>query len=378
MQFAPNPDQVMLKDAVDAFVQSRYGSGQRREYRNAACGYSRDNWRALAEIGVLGIPFAADDGGLGSGPRELAIAFESLGAGLCVEPVLDEVVVAAGLLARAGSRAQKDAWLPRVIGGEAHLALAHFEHSARFVLDDVQVRAERRGSDVVLDGEKSLVPLAAAADQWIVSARDGLAAGGEIGFYLLAPDAPGIERRDYRLVDGTVASALSLRGARAAGRLAGGYDQLSATADVARLAAGAEMVGVMATLFAMTTDHLKTRQQFGQPLGRFQALQHRMADLYVLLEQSRSQLFRATIALDAGAGARAVAGMKSYISRAAVRMGEECVHLHGGMGITDELSIGHGYKRLLLLASQFGDANSELVRFSSLGTERTPQAVAFA
>ena len=367
MQFGLNPDQILLKDALDAFVNDRYGgAGQHRVYRAEAPGYSTDNWRSLAEIGVLGLPFAAEDGGLGSGPRELTIAFESLGSGLYVEPVLEEIVLAGGLLARCGTQVQKEAWLPRLIAGDAHLALAHFEHAARFALDDVRVLATKRGSAVELEGEKSVVPLAATADQWIVSAREGDASTSPIAFYLLSPDVAGIERRDFRLIDGTCASALRFRGARTAGRLAGGCQELAAVVDVARLAAGAEMLGIMSRLFTATAEYLKTRQQFGQPLGRFQALQHRMADLYVRLEQSRSQLYRAAASMSTGSRERAIAGMKSYISRAAIEMGESCVHLHGGMGMTDELPISHGYKRLVLLANLFGDANSELERFSRL------------
>ena len=378
MHFALNSDQILLKDAVDAFIQDRYNASQYREYRSAARGYSADNWQALAEIGVLGLPFAAEDGGLGSGPRELTIAFESLGSGLCVEPVLEEVVIAGGLLARAGTQDQKAAWLPRLIAGEVHLALAHFEHAARFSLDDVRVSAERHGNETVLVGEKSVVPLGSAADLWIVSARDLVEGSAPVGLYLVTPDAAGVERRDFRLIDGSVASTLRFRGTRVMGRLAGGYDDLAAVADLARLAAGAEMVGIMAAIFASTTEYLKTRQQFGQPLGRFQALQHRMADLYVSLEQSRSQLYRAVAAVVGGAGARSVAGMKSYVSRAAIEMGEECVHLHGGMGVTDELSISHGYKRLVLLANLFGDANSELARFNRLQNHQTGEALAGA
>ncbi|MFL6606569.1 MAG: acyl-CoA dehydrogenase family protein [Steroidobacteraceae bacterium] len=373
MQFALSPEQTLLKDAMDSFVRGHISTGRSRTDRGESRGYSVDNWRALAEIGVLGLPFAPEEGGLGSGPRELVTAMESLGRGLCVEPVLEEIVVAGGLLARAADAAQKQAWLPRLIGGEAHLALAHFEHTARFDLTDVRTLASNRGGTVVLDGEKSVVPLAAGADQWIVSARPPEHEVGSacIAFYLVAPTSPGIERRDFNLIDGSKASALRFRGAPTAGRLPGGLLEFSAVVDLARLAAGAEMVGVMSTLFEATVEYLKTRQQFGRPLSTFQALQHRLADLYVRLEQSRSHLYRATACMAANEGTGcAVAGMKSYISRAAIEIGEECVHLHGGIGTTDELAIGHGYKRLVLLANLFGDASSELTRFNSLQNQR--------
>jgi alkylation response protein AidB-like acyl-CoA dehydrogenase len=339
VQFALSPEQALLKDAVDVFV---------RDY--AARGHT-EGWRALAEVGVLGVPFSAEDGGLGGGARELITVMESLGRGFCAEPVLQEVVVAAGLLARAGDAAQKQAWLPAVIAGKAHLALAHFEHTARFDLGDVQLRAQGSGADALLQGEKSMVPLAASADQWIVSAREEVGTGASIGLYLVSPSAAGVERRDYRLIDGSPASAVRFRGVRTSGRLPGGWPEFSAAMDVARLAAGAEMLGLMSTLFESTVEYLKTRQQFGRPLSSFQVLQHRLADLYVRLEQSRSHLYRA------------VACMQEDEDRESSVAG---VHLHGGIGTTDDLAIGHGYKRLVLLASLFGDANSELARFNRL------------
>jgi len=368
VQFALSPEQCLLRDAVDAFIRDHAGIERRRLERAHPRGYSDESWRALAEIGVLGVPFAADDGGLGGGPRELITVLESLGRGLCIEPVLEEVVVAGGLLARAGDPAQKEAWIPRLIAGEAHLALAHFERNARFDLSDVrlQARSASRGL-VLLEGEKTMVPLAADADQWIVSAREG----SEIGFYLVTPTAPGIERRDYRLIDGSAASVVRFRGAPTLGRLRGDFSDFAAAIDMGRLGAGAEMVGLMSTLFESTLEYLKTRQQFGRPLSSFQALQHRLADLYVRLEQSRSHLYRAAACVDDNdSPASGIAAMKSYISRAAIELGEECVHLHGGIGTTDELNIGHGYKRLVLLANLFGDPNSELTRFNRLQSQR--------
>jgi len=359
VQFALSPEQALLKDAVDAFV------------RDCRCSDPAQSWRALADIGVLGVPFSAEDGGLGGGARELITVMESLGRGFCAQPVLEEVVMAAGLLARAGAPGQKRAWLPQVLGGRAHLALAHFEHSARFDLADVQLRAQGCGTDVLLEGEKSMVPLAAGADEWIVSARQESSTGPAIGLYLVSPTAAGIERRDYRLIDGSSASAVRFRAVRTSGRLPGGWPELTAAVDLARLAAGAEMLGLMSTLFESTLEYLKTRRQFGRPLSSFQVLQHRLADLYVRLEQSRSHVYRAAACMQAGEDRESsVAGMKSYVSRAALELGEECVHLHGGIGTTDDLAIGHGYKRLVLLASLFGDAASELARFNRLRNQQ--------
>jgi alkylation response protein AidB-like acyl-CoA dehydrogenase len=368
VQFALNVDQLLLQEAIDAFVQQRYGANQRRDYRAHPQRYSPENWRHLADLGVLRLPFAAEDGGLGGGPRELITIMESLGRGLCVEPVLEQLVIAGTLLAQAGGQAEKATWLPRLATGEAHLALAHFEHAARFQLEDVNSKARwGPGNAWLLDGEKALVPQAAVADQFIVSAREEGADGAAVALYLVDPSTAGIERRDFHLADGSIASAMSFRAVRARTRLPGGLAELRSVADGARLAAGGEMLGIMTRLFDATVEYLQTRRQFGHPLSHFQALQHRLADLYVRLEQSRSHLYRAAGCLESRRGAEcAIAGMKSYVSRAAVELGEECVHLHGGIGTTDELAIGHGYKRLLVLANLFGDANSELLRFNEL------------
>ena len=371
MQFALNADQVLLKEAVERFLKERYGMAEARRYRADSRGYSDENWRDMAALGILGVPFANTDGGLNGGPWELMTVMELLGRSGVVEPFLEEIVLAAGLLARSGHAAQKAEWLPRIICGEAHMALAHFEYGARFNLQSVQLRAHSKSGAVQLDGDKSMVPLAAAADMWIVSAREEGSSqdNGGIGFYLVSPTARGIERRDFRLTDGTIASAVSFRHVEVAGRLKGAYPEFEAAVDVARLAAGAEMIGVMSALFESTLDYVRTRKQFGAALSSFQAIQHRLADLYVLLEQSRSHVYRAALAVDSpGNLARSVAGMKSYVSHAAVQIGEECVHLHGGIGTTEELALGLRYKRILVLATMFGDADAELTRFMRLAS----------
>jgi alkylation response protein AidB-like acyl-CoA dehydrogenase len=369
VKFGLSQEQTILRDTVEKFVQDRYGSNQRRQYRAAPGGYSAENWRDLANLGLLGLPFSEADGGLAATPRDLLAVMEAIGSGFVVEPVLEELVLAAGFLARAGSEEQKRDLLPGIIAGQTHLALAHFEHGARFNLADVRLQVRSEGGCDRLVGEKMVVPLAACADHWIVSARRSGAPADPAGieFHLVSPTAAGLERRDFRLIDGSVASAIGFRGTPATQRLPGGFEEFAAVADTVRIAAGAEMIGIMSTLFQSTIDYLRARRQFGVPLSSFQALQHRLADLYVLLEQSRSQVLRAALAAAPGARRAAnVAGMKSYVSRAAIEIGQECVHLHGGIGTSDDLALGHGYKRLLLLASLFGDADSELTRFMRL------------
>jgi len=368
MQFALTPDQTLLKDTVERFLRDRYADNQRRGYRAEPRGYSLENWRMLADMGILSLPFSASDGGLGGGPRELMVVLEALGRRFAVEPVLEEIIAAGGVLAALGAPAQKQSWLPRIMNGTAHVGLAHFEHAARFNLAHVNLKATTRGS-VTLDGEKTVAPLAAGCDQWMVSARERGAPQDTEGirFYLVSPTAAGIERRDFRLVDGSCASTIRFQGVSAGERLPGGYADFAAAIDTARFAAGAEMIGIMSTLFESTLEYLRSRQQFGVPLSSFQALQHRLADLYVLLEQSRSQLYRAALCMESAVQReRSIAGMKSFLGAAAIEIGEECVHLHGGIGTTDELALGFGYKRLLMLARLFGDADAELTRFCKL------------
>jgi alkylation response protein AidB-like acyl-CoA dehydrogenase len=345
VHFALNEEQTLLKDAVESFVGDHYSAAKRREFRANSTGYSLAVWRGLAELGLLGLPFETRDGGLGGGLTELMTVMEALGSGFVAEPYLEELVIAAGVM-------------------------AHLEQTARFNLADIRVRARRRADGFCLDGEKIVVPLAGAADAFIVSARDhgtNTDPAG-IGFYLLPQQAAGVERRDFRLVDGSIASTLVFRGAVTLEKLSGGYADFLWVIDRARIAACAEMIGIAATMFQSTLEYLRARKQFGAALASFQAIQHRLADMYVSLEQSRSQLHRAALYAAGAERERAVAGMKSYVSAAAVKIGEQCIQLHGGIGITDELSLGNGHKRLLVLATMFGDSEFELQRFMRLAS----------
>jgi alkylation response protein AidB-like acyl-CoA dehydrogenase len=368
VDFELSEEQGQLQDVIRRFLSERYAEGMRARHRASPSGYCNQNWQALADLGLLALPLPAQEGGLGGGPVELMVLMEALGRGLAAEPVLEEIVVAAGVLARAGSPVQRQHWLPAVMSGEAHLALAHFEHPARFELSHVETRAHGAEGATLLTGEKPFVLAAGAADAFIVSARES----GEVqdpsglGLYLVPAKASGLERRAFRLCDGSVANAIVMRDS-AAQKLGGGFAELAAAVDLGRIGAGAEMLGLMSTMFESTVAYLQARKQFGAPLASLQVIQHRLADLYVLLEQSRSHLYRAALGMDGGRdGARAIAAMKSFISAAATEMGEQCIHLHGGIGIADELAVGHGHKRLLVLGALFGDSDYELQRYIRL------------
>lgn len=293
---------------------------------------------------------------------------EALGRGLMVEPVLERIIAPGRLLARSGRGRETERWLPKMMTGEAQIAVAHFEQDAGYELSHVRTMSRSEGSAWHLDGEKTVVFGGGGADRFIVSARERgeLSDPEGIGFYWVACDAEGLETVPFRMVDGSWACMLILRGV-AAEKLEFGFEALAQAADDVRIAGCSEMLGIMSTLFEATLEHVRTRKQFGVALGTFQVIQHRLADMYVHLEQARSMLYRAALSAE-DARATAIAGMKTYISTAAVELGEQCIHLHGGMGITDELSIGHGHKRLLLLATLFGDADAELQRFVRLNS----------
>lgn len=365
MNFDLDEQQLMLRDLVARFAGDRYDIEKRSQYRRAPEGFSTENWALLAELGILALPFAEVQGGIGGGPVDIITVAEELGRGLCGEPWLSEILMAGRLLERAGDDAQRQAWLGPMMAGTARLALAHVEERARYNPHFVTTEAR----DGALTGAKTFVLGSEGVSAFLVSARESGAPADPagIGIWIVPADAAGLERRSYRLTDGSVACELRLHNVRGCERLPGdGAEAIDATFDDVRIAACAEMVGIMAMLMASTLDYLRTRNQFGQPIGSFQAIQHRMAQLYVGLEQSRSHLLRAALAPDDGSRPATIAGAKAFVSERAIRMGEECIQLHGGMGVSDELAIGHGHKRILVLANLFGDHESELARYIRL------------
>ena len=355
MNFDLTEDQTMLKAVVERFVSDSYGGDleARRAARALPAGFSAKHWSRLAETGVLAMAVSADNGGLGNGRIELMVAMEALGRGLVAEPVIDVAVVAAGMLDAAGCG---DVLAP-LMAGTMVAVLAHSEREARYNLRHVATKATVGGERVLIDGCKTNVLSGGPADMLIVSARSH---GGNhepegMGFWLIAANATGVDRRPYRLADGSVAAEIGFRGVEvAADARLGGLELLLPVVAKARLAAAAEMLGLMNLLFDATLAYVKTRVQFGKSLGSFQVIQHRMTDAYVMLEQARSQVLRAALADDADFAA-AAAGAKAYVGEAALAVAHTAVQMHGGMGITDELLIGHALKRLRVLTLTFGD-----------------------
>lgn len=359
MNFDLSEEQALLRNLIEKFAGDRYDPAKRLGYVGEAHGFCAKGWAALADTGLLAFPFAEAFGGFGGGSVELITVMEAMGRAVAVEPVLPVILLAGGMIERAGTDAQKALWLPQLVSGEAMACLAHGEQDARFH----QNRIATRATGTSLNGTKHMVLGAGFADILVVSAIDG---AGAPGLFLVRADAPGLSLRTYRMIDGSSASDLVLTNVPAE-PMAGGQEALDEVLLDARLAICAELVGLMGMMFDATLDYIKTRQQFGQSIGAFQAIQHRMAENYARMELSRSQLYRAAAtARDDRGRAAAITGAKAYISASAMALGEDAVQLHGGIGTTRELMVGQAFKRVLLLASLLGDSDWELRRYEAM------------
>ncbi|HTO58584.1 MAG TPA: acyl-CoA dehydrogenase family protein [Pseudomonadales bacterium] len=374
MNFDLTSEQQLLKDSVDRFVADNYSLEARVKITDAEPGFSKDHWKSFADLGWLGLPFAEADGGFGGGPIETMLLMESFGRGLVVEPYLASIVLGGGALKRGASAALKAQILPGVIDGSKQLALGYAEEQARFDLHDVVTSAKADGDGFVLNGTKSVVQNAATADYIVVSARTS---GGQIdkngiSLFLIDAKAPGVERDNYPTVDGLRASEVKLTNVRVGkdrliGELGKGFAILNAVANDGILALAAEAVGAMEVLYKDTVDYTQQRNQFGHPLSEFQVLQHRMVEMFMEYEQTKSLLYRATLEATQGAESaqRTIHALKHLVGRAGLFVGENAVQLHGGMGMTEELRIGHYFKRLLVIDAQFGNADHHLQQFAA-------------
>jgi alkylation response protein AidB-like acyl-CoA dehydrogenase len=330
-------------------------------------------WKQFAGLGLLAAPLPEAYGGLGGGAQDVLVIQEEFGKALVVEPFLPVVVLAGGLIARAGSEAQKQELLNGIASGERLVVLAHGEQAARYNRAFVETSAKKQGAGYVLSGQKSLVLGAPHADTLIVSARTSGAVRDTngISLFVVPKSAAGVSSRDYVNVDDTRASEITLENvAVGADALLGGEGEglalLDHALDEAIAAHAGEAVGVMRTLHAATLDYAKTRQQFGQPIGSFQVIQHRLVDMFIELEQAASLAYLATLKLDTPERARAASMAKAGIGKGARSLGEAAVQVHGGMGMTEEVRASHYFKRLTVMASQFGDTNYHLRRLGQL------------
>ena len=376
MDFQYTEEQSLLTDSVMRFVEKEYDFEKRRRIVASAEGFSDAAWKQFAEMGLMSIPLPAEHGGFGGTAVDLIGVMQAFGDGLVVEPYVPTVVLGAGLIQRAGTAEQQAALLPKVADGSLKLAFGHGERNTRYELTQVHARAEGSGAGGwVLNGEKTVVQGAPLADKLIVSARTSGVVGDSdgISLFILDRGAPGVTVSRYRTLDDLVAGDVKLTNVKLpANALLGSapgqaFAAIDATLDFAIAASCAEAVGAMEYANRATLEYIKTRKQFGAPIGSFQALQHRMVDMTISAEQARSMVFLASTAVN---GEKSPAERNRLVSAAKIRVSDACRHvsqeavqLHGGMGMTEELKVSHAFRRLTMLARRFGDADFHLRRF---------------
>ncbi|GAA6140347.1 acyl-CoA dehydrogenase family protein [Hydrogenophaga sp. 5NK40-0174] len=374
MNFEHTEDRRMLADTLDRFLSEQNPIEARHEAAASSQGYSERVWSGLAEVGAIGALFPEDAGGFGGDGFDVSVVFESLGKGLSIEPFLGALVVGRAVLA-AGTDAQKEG-LEGIMDGSVIATLAHDEAGGHYELAHVATTAKADGDGYVLNGRKAVVLFAEQAGQMLVSARTSGDVDDEAGIslFLVATDAAGVNVTGYGRVDGGRAAEVELKGVKVgAGALLGqageGHGVLELAVGWGILALCAEAVGAMGVAKEHTLEYLRTRKQFGVPIGSFQALQHRMADVLLEIEQARSAVINAAAAMgeDRTSRERALSAAKFSIGRIGTLVAEECIQLHGGIGMTWELPMAHYAKRLVMIDHQLGDEDHHLARYIALG-----------
>ncbi|HWA44426.1 MAG TPA: acyl-CoA dehydrogenase family protein [Hypericibacter adhaerens] len=368
-------EQGLLRDSVQRFVAERYPFDRRQKLVASTEGYSEEDWRNFADLGWLGLPLPESAGGLGMGPAEVGLVMEAFGRGLVTSPYLATVLLGAGVIAAAGSAAQKAEILPLVAEGRLKLTLAYAEDDRQDPAA-IAAKAEPEGGGFVLSGVKTAVPYAAAADRILVAARTGGRAGDASGlsFFLLDRNQRGLALRDYAAHDGSRIATLhldrvSLGPDRLVGAKDGALPVLEAVLDQARAALCAEASGVATAVYEKTLAYFKTREQFGKLIGSFQALQHRLADVYMkseLLQSAALDAAEAAALGDSRARAAGVSAAKSLVGTLGREIGKEGVQLHGGIGMTWDYEAGHYLKRLTFIDLAYGDSHWHLERYRRL------------
>ena len=372
MDFSYTETQDMLRDTLARFLADTYHFETRKKMLARPEGRDPGVWHALAtELGILGAPFAEEHGGLGGGALENMIMMEELGKVIAIEPYLQTVVIGGGALKHAGG-AMADSVIPSIIAGETVIAFAYAEPQGRYDLANLRTTAKADGAGYVLNGQKAVVYAAPWATHLLVTARTGGSQREREGVALFLIDAklPGVVRRDYPTVDGFQASEIYFENVAIPGDalIAGGIDLIEQLVDEATVAMCGEASGIARKLHEGTLDYTKQRKQFGVPIGKFQVLQHRMADIFIEVEQIASMALMGTLKLDLPADQRkaAVSLAKAKVSRSIRFVGQNAIQTHGGIGITQELAIGHYFKRGTMIENQFGSADFHLDRFEHL------------
>jgi alkylation response protein AidB-like acyl-CoA dehydrogenase len=375
MDFSLSDEQQMLQDSITRFVQNDYDFYDRAKLVKSELGFSADHWKLFAELGWLMVPFTEDDGGLGGSAADLMVVMEEFGKGLVIEPFLATAIIGGGLISKAGNTQQKETLIGAIMDGSLQLAFAYAEPNSRYDLAYVATTADKTAGGYVLNGHKAVVLNAPVANKIIVSARTSGDTNNKdgISLFILDADSEGVDIQSYRTQDGGRAAEVRLNNVNITtenllGTEGSALPTIEAILDRATLAVCAEAVGAMEIATAKTVEYTKTRKQFGTSISKFQALQHRMADMFIEQQQAKSIVLMAALKIDEGGieASKAVAAMKSLVGRASRKVGQETIQIHGGIGVTDELDIGHYFKRMTMIDLMFGNSDYQTQRFSSL------------
>ena len=377
MDFSYTEVQQMLQDSVKKFVVKNYDFDTRSKIIDSDSGYSEENWKLFAELGWLTVPFSEEDGGLGGSAVDLMVMMEEFGKANLVEPYLPSVVLSGCLISELATGEVKGEILEKLVRGDLQLAFAAAESGSRFNSAKVATTAESNGNNVVINGKKIAVLNGSNADELLVVARES---GGEsdadgISIFLVNPSTPGITIRPFTNIDGQKSSEIDFNEVTVAsstrlGEKGNALAAIERVTDKAIVGISAEAVGVLETLLQKTVEYSKTRKQFGTVIGTFQALQHRMADMFIECQLARSIVVMAAMKLDSSSGQRektkAVSAAKSRVGKAIRKVSQEAVQIHGGIGVTNELDVGHYFKRATALEIMFGNTDYHVERFASL------------
>ncbi|PKP99974.1 MAG: pimeloyl-CoA dehydrogenase small subunit [Alphaproteobacteria bacterium HGW-Alphaproteobacteria-12] len=374
MDFSFTEEQTLLRNSVQSLLADKYDFDTRRKIVKSADGWSPEIWAQFAEMGLLAAPFSEEQGGFGGGAIETMIVMEEMGRNLVVEPYLETVVLAGGFLREGANADQQAAHIPGIVDGSTVWTFAYAEPQGRYNLADLVTTAKKDGDGYTINGYKAVVLGAPWARKLIVTARTS---GGQrdrdgISVFIVDKSTAGVSTRDYPTVDGRRASEITFENVKVgADALIGtegkGLPLVEKVTDQAIAALSAEAVGCMGELNKATVEYCKTRKQFGVPIGKFQVLQHRMVDMFMAYEQSVSMTYMVNLKLeeDEAERVKAAAGAKVQIGKAGRFVGQQSVQLHGGMGMTDELNVGHYFKRLTMIDTQFGNVDHQLKRYST-------------
>ena len=379
MDLSLSAEDSILRDSVERFVRQSYPFNERRNFVDENKSFLQENWQKFSKLGWLGLNLPEEFGGNGGSAVDTMVVAEALGPGLILEPFLETVVIGSKLIQLGYNEKLKSELLSNLVGGRLILTFAFAEPQSRYSLSDVQLSAKPNEDQFVLNGKKAVVRHASSADKIIVSART---AGGRrdkrgITLFLVDRNNPGLSRRDYRLQDDVPASELIfdnvfLSRTAMIGDLDCALPLVELVVDHGIAMVCAEAVGIMSALYTATLQYVKTREQFGQPIGKFQVIKHRMVDMLMACEEARSMAYMATLKLDESdpnVRKRAASAAKVCIGKAARFVGQQSIQLHGGIGMTDELVVGHYFKRLTMIDILFGDVDFHLRRYSACASD---------